>query len=154
MRALLAASVALAAAVALASIAAAGPGATKQRVAITWGAPSDGFVLTPLRAGALERDSGSLMAGMYPERFVIRDGQRAAIFDDVVTFKGRRGNLVAWYRTETVDAGNGYHVSTGTWKVVRGTGQYARITGGGRIGEVWPDTGAWSSRLEGLLTRQ
>jgi hypothetical protein len=55
------------------------------------------------------------------------------------------------YRSEYVDAGNGYHVGTGTWKVVRGTGQYAKITGGGRSGNVWLE-GGWSSRDEGFLT--
>ena len=43
------------------------------------------------------------------------------------------------HRTEYVDGGNGYHVGTGTWKVVRGTGQYAQIAGGGRSGTVWLD---------------
>jgi hypothetical protein len=55
------------------------------------------------------------------------------------------------YHSEYLDAGNGYHVGTGTWKVVRGTGQYAQITGGGRSGTVTLDRGPWSSRLEGVL---
>src|SRR6266705_1861045 len=66
--------------------------------------------------------------------------------------KGKAGSLVIRYRTEYVDAGNGYHVGTGTWKVVRGTGQYAGITGGGRSGAVTLDRGPWSSRAEGFLT--
>ena len=52
---------------------------------------------------------------------------------------------------EYVDGGNGYHVGIGTWKVVRGTGQYAQITGGGRSGTVWLDRGPWSFRSEGFL---
>ena len=57
------------------------------------------------------------------------------------------------YRSEWVEAGNGYHVATGTWKVVRGTGQYAGVTGGGRGATVWLEsTDDWSSRMEGFLT--
>ena len=41
----------------------------------------------------------------------------------------------------------------GRWKVVRGTGQYAGVTGSGRIGSVWLEsTDHWSSRAEGFLT--
>lgn len=152
MRAIL---IALAAAVILSSVAAASPDLQPQRVAITSGGrdAESPFVLTPLGAGVIRRDSGTLIAGFRPESFVMRDGQRVALFDDVVRFKGKRGTLMARYRTATVDAGNGYAVGTGTWKVVRGTGQYAGITGGGRIGDVWFGRGSWSSRLEGFLFR-
>ncbi len=82
----------------------------------------------------------------------MRDGQRIDIYGDVGTYKGKLGSLVIRHRTEYVDGGNGYHVGTGTWKVVRGTGQYAQITGGGRSGTVWLDRGPWSFRSEGFLT--
>jgi hypothetical protein len=112
------------------------------------------FVLTPLRVGTLKRDSGTESAGtLPPERVVMREGQRVAIYDPIFeTLKGRRGSLVIRSRIEYVDAGNGYHVGTGTWKVVRGTGQYAQITGGGRRGDVYIDRGPWSGRNEGFLT--
>lgn len=55
-------------------------------------------------------------------------------------------------RIEYVAAANGYHVGTGTWKVVPGTGQCAQITGGGRRGDVYLDRGPWSGRNEGFLT--
>jgi hypothetical protein len=151
--------VALAAAVTLTSAAAAGPEAAKQRVAIT--TQSGGqtqvspFLLSPLRAGALKRDSGTLTvvgAGLTPKRVVIREGQRVEIYDSTAVLKGKRGSLVIRSRAEYVDGGNGYHVGTGTWTVVRGTGQYSRVTGGGRSGHVWLDRGPWSSRNEGLLT--
>jgi hypothetical protein len=49
------------AAVTLTSVAAAGLQAAKQRVAIDTKIPPKGkFVLTPLRSGALKRDSGTL----------------------------------------------------------------------------------------------
>lgn len=142
------------AAVSLASVAAAGPGAAKQRVAITTkGSASIGeFVLTPLHAGVLRRDSGTESCDSPSERIVMREGQRVAVYDPIVcTEKGKRGSLVTRSRIEYVDAGNGYHVGTGTWKVVRGTGQYAQITGGGRRGDVYLDSGPWSGRNEGFL---
>jgi hypothetical protein len=145
----------LVAAVTLAAVAAAGPDAARQRVAITTQAaettPASPFVLTPLHAGALKRDSGMQTGAIPPERVVMREGQRVSIYHGVVTLEGNRGNLVIRYRSEYVEAGNGYHVGAGTWKVVRGTGQYAGATGGGRSGDVWLDRGPWSSRLEGFL---
>ena len=43
--------------------------------------------------------------------------------------------------------------ATETWKVVRGTGQYAGITGGGRGTSVWFEPNDhWSSRFQGFLT--
>jgi hypothetical protein len=148
-------------AVTLTSVAAGGPDAAKQRVAImTRGVANasgpDEFVLSPLQAGALKRDAGTTRAGALPtERVVMREGQRVTIYDPVVeTLDGKRGALVIRSRIEYVDAGNGYHVGTGTWKVVRGTGQYARIAGGGRRGDVWLERGPWSGYDEGFLIRR
>ncbi len=148
--------VALAVAVTLTSGAAAGSDAAKQRVAITTQAAQptkvSPFVFTPLQAGPLKPDSGKLTGAVPVERVVMRDGQKVSIYDGSATLKGKLGSLVIRYRDEYVDAGNGYHVGTGTWKVVRGTGQYAQVTGGGRTGNVWLDRGPWSSREEGVLT--
>jgi hypothetical protein len=157
MKALHTVLVVFAAAVTLTSVAAAGPEAAKQRVAImTKGVANAStpaqFVLTPLRAGLLKRDSGTTTAAMASGRVVMREGQRVTIYDPIVeTLKGQRGTLVIRSRIEYVDAANGYHVGTGTWKVVRGTGQYARITGGGRRGDVYLARGPWSGRNEGFL---
>jgi hypothetical protein len=151
--------VALAAAVTLAAAAAAGPDAAKQRVVLTTkgvaSIPSSArFVLLPLQGGALGRDSGREGAGaLPPERVVMRDGQKVTVYDRVIeTLEGRRGTLVIRSRIEYVEAGSGYHVGTGTWKVVRGTGDYAGVTGGGRRGDVWLDRGPWSGRNEGFLS--
>jgi hypothetical protein len=148
--------VALAAAVTLTTGAAAGPDATKQRVAITTQAAQttkvSPFVLTPFRAGPLKADSGKLTSAFSPARIVMRDGQKVSVYDGSATLKGKLGSLVIRYRDEYVEAGNGYHVGTGTWKVVRGTGQYAHLTGGGRTGNVSLDRGPWSSRNEGFFT--
>ena len=150
--------VALAAAVTLTSVAAAGPNAAKQRVMITSQAAHttlvSPFVLTPLQAGVIKPDSGKLVAGSNAtDRVVMREGQEVTIADDVSTFKGKRGSFVIRYHGEWVDAGNSYHVASATWKVIRGTGQYAKITGGGRAASVWNErTDAWSSHMEGVFT--
>jgi hypothetical protein len=139
------------------SVAAAGPFAAEQRVAIvSYGAEANPnaarFLLTPLQAGALRRDSGTGSAVLSNERVVMREGQRVAIYDSVVeTFKGKRGTLVIRSRIEWVEAGSGYHIGTGTWMVVRGTGPCARAAGGGRRGDVYLDSGPWSGRNEGFL---
>jgi hypothetical protein len=151
-------SVTVIAAVAVTSVAAAGPIAAKQRVAIvSYGAEANPkaarFVLTPLQAGALRRDSGTGSAVLGNERVVMREGQTVAIYDSVVeTFNGKQGTVVIRSRIEWVEAGSGYHIGTGTWKVVRGTGQYANAAGGGRRGDVYLNTGPWSGRSEGFLT--
>jgi hypothetical protein len=146
------------AAVTLTSVAAAGPNAAKQRVMITSQAAQttqvSPFVLTPLQTGVIKRDSGKLIGGSNTtDRVVMREGQEVTIIENVSTFKGRRGSFVTRYHAEWVDAGNGYDVASATWKVIRGTGQYAKITGGGRAASVWNEhTDAWSSHLEGVLT--
>ena len=152
---------ALAAAVTLTAVAAAGPDAAKQRVAITMKLyPEKTFVLTPFRAGALKPDSGTI--GTEREaggRGVVRNGQKVTIYDGQVwTLTGKRGTLTIRERTEWVDVSNkntryGYPpgVAIGTWTVVRGTGQYAQVTGGGRSGHAGFGN-PWLARQEGFLT--
>ncbi len=57
---------------------------------------------------------------------MLRKGQRVAITDGVETLVGERGTLKLRFRIPWVEAGVGFTSGTGTWKVVRGTGQYAR----------------------------
>lgn len=68
-----------------------------------------------------------------------------------MTLVGKRGTLVARNRMEWLDIPGGYAVFTGTWKVVRGTGDYARISGGGRVAGVVLPNGDARWRREGLL---
>ena len=134
MKARVVALVALAAAVTLTSVAAAGPHAAKQRVAIDmklW--PQKTFVLTPLLAGPLKRDSGTISHNFLSitPHDVMRDGQKVTIYDGgVATLTGKRGTLTIRDRSEWVNLGtdanrdsNEDSVAFGTWKVVRGTGQ-------------------------------
>jgi hypothetical protein len=109
------------------------------------------FVLTPLQVGALERDSGTESA-TWNDRVVMREGQSVSISNWVYTLEGKRGTFVIRARIEYAEAGNGYHVGVGTWKAVRGTGQYAQITGGGRIGSMWRENGPVSERRDGFFT--
>jgi hypothetical protein len=141
MRALLATFVALIAAVTLTSVAAAGPAPTKQRVAIASKLYPEGtFVLTPVTAGPLKSDSGT------------------ARFDaGTFYFKGKRGTLtIRELREKWVNCGsekiNGLipAVDIGPWKVVRGTGQYKGVTGGGQSAQAGLGN-PWYARQEGFL---
>jgi hypothetical protein len=145
----------------LTSVATARPSATKQQVEITAKGVNAAhqlaplkFVLTPLGTGALKPDSGSETSVVANQRTVTRDGQTANIVTWISTCKGKRGSFVMRVRIEHVDAGNGFHIGTGTWRFVRGTGAYAGITGGGRVANAWVDFGsqALSERRDGFLT--
>jgi hypothetical protein len=152
----------VAAAVTLTSVAAAGPDAAKQRVAIDMKIyPQGTFVLTPLQAGPLKRDSGTISHNFLSilGRDVMRDGQKVTIYDGgVATLTGKRGTLTIRDRTEWVHLerdGNGDGqldaIAIGTWKVMRGTAQYAGIAGKGRNGHAGLGS-PWYARYEGVLS--
>ena len=147
--------VALAAAVTLTAVAAAGPHAAKQRVAIDMKIyPQGKFVLRPVQAGALKQDSGTISSNWtdISGRNVMRDGQEVTIYDGgVATLTGKRGTLTIRGRSEWVAVGNDDSIGIGTWKVVRGTGQYAGIVGKGRDGHAGLGS-PWYARYEGILT--
>jgi hypothetical protein len=151
---------ALAAAVTLTATAAAGPDTAKQRVAISMKGLANGtFVLTPLQSGTIKGDSGTVRVVYTDEPAVMRNGQNVMIYRNTYTFKGKRGSFSIRERNEWVDVSNenapGFDfrpgVGIGTWRVVGGTGKYARISGGGRSGHA--GMGAqWLARQEGFLT--
>ena len=155
--------VALVAAVTLTSVAAAGPEAARQRVAIDMKIyPQGTFVLRPQQAGVLTRDSGTISSNWtdIPGRNVMRDGQEVTIYNGAVTtLTGKRGTLTIRDRNEWVAVANENvrggdfrpGVGIGTWKVVRGTGQYAGIVGKGRGAHVGLGN-PWYARYEGFLT--
>ena len=146
-----------AAAITLTAVAAAGPVAAKQRIAIQGtltAAGSDTGVLTPLTSGAVGRDSVTLTGCCWSERTVMRDGQSIDINDPLLTFTGKQGSLVARSRVEWIDVGNGYFIGNHTWKVVRATGDYARLEGRGRGAVVGLPNGALKWRFEGLIGTQ
>ena len=148
----------VAAAVTLTAVAAAGPATTKQRVALNMKNPDSGsFVLTPLQAGKLKRDSGKVRLVYNDPTTVMREGQRIDVYRNAYTLMSKRGSLSIRERTEFVSVSNekvpGFDftpgVGTGTWKVVGGTGAYAKVTGGGRSGHQGHP---WLVRQEGFLT--
>lgn len=161
MNAKLAVLAVLAAAATLTSAAAAGPEAAKQRVAITATVlPAGKAVLEPLQEGTLVRNAGTFGGSWSPtpDRTVMRDGQEVDIHTGTWTFTGKRGTLVFRERNEWVDLGQDLNrdayvddIAIGTWKVVRGTGTYAGITGGGRSAHLGLGR-KWVARYEGFLT--
>ena len=143
----------------LTSVATARPSAMKQQVEITtWGVADISsvgkFELTPLSSGGLKPDSGTGTSVIASRRTVTRDGQTAEIVTWISTQKGKRGSFVVRARIEHIDAGNGFHIGTGTWKFVRGTGAYAGMTGGGRVANAWIGFGSHglSERWDGFLS--
>lgn len=152
--------VAFAAAFMLTSVAAAGSDAAKQRVAISMKNLGNGtFVLTPLQAGTLKRDSGTVSVVTPKEpTTMMRQGQSVYIYLNTYTLKGKRGTMSIRERNEMVEVSRekvaGFDftpgVGIGTWKVVGGTGAYAKITGGGRSGHQ--GSPVWLAQQEGFLT--
>jgi hypothetical protein len=150
MRTQLTAVTALAAAAAiLAAVAAAGPTATRQRVAIQ--VTGSSFVLTPLTAGAIKSDAGTAAFCCWTQRFTMRNGESIEINDPRMTLTGKQGTLVARNVIGFADLPNSWAVFTGTWKVIRGTGAYAGLAGGGRGAGVSPANGDNRAQFEGYL---
>lgn len=146
----------LAGAIALLSVGGASGNPAKQRVAIT--AKGDGdinsFVLRPFVRGPLARDSGVGSWCCWKQMYATRDGQSVETDDPTLTLTGDQGTLVLKLRVDWVDPGNGYSVGTGTWKVVRGSGGYANVRGGGRGAHLWIGQNPTSWRLEGYLSQK
>ena len=104
----------------LAAVAAAGPDAAKQRVAIETKGAS--FVLTPYTSGSIKPDSGTAAFCCWTHHSIMRDGQAIDINDPQWTFTGKLGTIVGRNQIGFVDIPDGLAVFTGTWKVIRGTG--------------------------------
>ena len=148
--------VALAAAVTLTSVAAAGPDAAKQRVVITTqaGQTTDvsPFVLLTL-TGSFEGDSGKMIGDSSSAGAAWCARGRTSRSTRPCDLEGKAGDTRAPLSIRVGRSRERIHVATATWKVVRGTGQYAGVTGGGRGATVWLErTDNWSSRMEGFLT--
>jgi hypothetical protein len=107
-----------------------------------------------MNIGVLTGDSGTISGNWesVPGRNVMRAGQKVTIFNVFWTFTGKQGALTIRERTEWVAVELGEDsVALGTWKVVRGTGQYAGITGSGGSGHAGLGT-PWYARYEGFPT--
>jgi hypothetical protein len=131
--------------------------ARQQRVMLEqkhkFGAPTGTFVLYGLTEGLVDLDSGTFTLAAAEQPYVVRHGQRIAVYVAAETLAGRRGTLSIRWRVEFVGAGLGATVGTGSWSVLRGTGRYAGLTGGGRLAAVvMTPRGFTSAQLEGLIT--
>ncbi len=141
----------LIAAVTLSPAAGAGTVGAKQRVAITIRPSVLTFALTPMTQGAIERDSGRVSWQRETERVLMRNGQRVRLWIGTGTFVGKRGEILIRFRIDWLDAGKGHESGSGTWKVIRGVGAYANLTGAGRSAHVWLPRGPAASRAEGFM---
>jgi hypothetical protein len=141
----------LAASIALSIGASAGAISGKQRVVIQWKGAS-GFALTPLTSGKLKGDTGTATFCCWKSRVVTRDGLKVEIGEPKMTLVGQRGTLVASNRMEFLDIRGGYSLFTGTWKVIRGTGDYAQLSGSGRIAGIVLPNGTAKWQREGSLS--
>ena len=144
-------AVVLVASVTLAVAAGANPSAKTQRVEIKMRGSAHAWVLTPLTPGAITPDSGIASLCCYTERKVVRDGQAVEINDPTMTLVGKHGILVIRNRIEWTNLPDGWAVASMTWKIIRGTGAYAGVTGGGRGSGVTTLTAKLKAQLEGLL---
>ena len=153
MRTKLTAVTALAAAAAvLAAVAAAGPSATRQRVEIQ--VTGSSFVLTPLTPGAIKAYAGTAAFCCWTQRSTMRGGESVEIDNPRMTLTGKKGTLVARNVIGFVDLPDSWAVFTGSWKVIRGTGAYAGLAGGGRGAGVSPANGDNSAQFEGYLAQR
>jgi hypothetical protein len=137
------------AAAAIATASDAGSAVAKQRVAIQHIGSS--FVLTPLTPGGVKPDTGPISFCCWTERPTMRDGEAIDINDPQMTLTGKRGTLVVRNRIGYVDITAGWAIFTGTWTVIRGTGQYAGLAGGGLGAGISSPAGSTKARFEGLL---
>jgi hypothetical protein len=98
-------------------------------------------------------DSGTLLGTGGSCRKVIHDGVKSDVCTDTWTLTGKRGAFTTRGPVEWRDGGspNSCGVAFGSWKVVRGTGEYAGITGGGRSAYD-AHCSKWYARYEGFLT--
>jgi hypothetical protein len=151
---LLAAAVIVVAVAAVTGSASAGHASALQRVAISFPATNtDSFVLTPLASGPITRDSGSSTACCWSRRFFTRDGQNVEVDNPLKTFVGKRGTFSWRAQISFLNAGHGYYILDGTWKIVSGTGAYKHLTGHGRLAGInGPGDVDGATRAEGLLS--
>jgi hypothetical protein len=140
-----------AAAITLTAVASAGSATAKQRVAIQVTDPKAGFVLTPLTSGALKPDTGTVTFCCWTQRRIMRHGESIDINNPRMTLTGKLGTLVARNRIGWIEVPDGLSVFTGTWKIIRGTGAYAGLAGGGRGAGVTLADATTKAQFQGFL---
>ena len=137
------------AAATLAAVATAGPTTTRQRVAIQVKGAT--FVLTPLSPGPIKPDGGTAAFCCWKQRSTVRNGESIDRNNPRMTLTGKQGTLVARNLIDFVDLPDSWAIFTGTWTVVRGSGTYAGLAGGGRGAGVSLADGESKAQFEGYL---
>lgn len=109
------------------------------------------LAVIPLTSGAIKPDTGGDSICCWTQRFITRNGQSIEIDNPEVTFISNRGTMVIRQLIDWLDLPDGYAISTGTWRVVRGTGAYAGLSGGGGHAGIQLRDGSFKWQDEGLL---
>lgn len=140
----------------LASGAAGGPDATKQRIAIeirfVLATGKGTFTLTPLTRGPIKKDSGTFIGSGTPKKpFINELGQKVIPLTGVDAHTGRHGTFRLAQRVEGVQAARGWLCDTGTWTFRQGTGAYEGVTGRGAFTAVGPPGAVLYAREEGYV---
>ena len=141
-------------AVTLTAVASAGSAKAKhQRVEIQENGDGS-FALTPLGSGAIKPDTGTITFCCWTQRTIMRHGESIDINNPRMTLTGKQGTLVARNQIGWIDVPDGLSVFTGTWKIIRGTGAYAGLVGGGRGAgvDLGDATGTTKAQFEGFLS--
>lgn len=110
------------------------------------------FTLYALTPGPLEADTGAVRIPGFGMGTVIRNGMKVLNFEMGQILKGRLGTFGLPVRFDEVEMQNGVRVHMGTWKIVKGTGAYSQIKGGGRYVAVRMSNGRRLVRQEGWVT--
>jgi hypothetical protein len=134
----------------VASLGAASPTASKQRIAIVeridLSTIAGTFELIPLSPGPLKHDSGSVAGTGAEGRSIIRDGQRVTPITGVDTMTSSRGTFQVSQKVGRVEVADGSGLATGAWSIKNGTGVYATFVGSGRFAGI-DSAGTNSGRL-------
>jgi hypothetical protein len=101
--------------------------------------------------GAVKLDSGSASWCCWSSFHVVRDGATLDLNNPEMTLAGKNGTLVTRNRIVWMDLPDGSSIFTGTWKVVKGTGAYAGLTGGGFVAGINLQNGHKSAQYTGFL---
>jgi hypothetical protein len=110
------------------------------------------FDLTAFTPGAIKADSGRATFCCWTDRHTTQGGQPVDVNNPQMTLIGKRGTIVARNQIGWTDVPDGLAVFTGTWKVIRGTGVYAGLAGGGRGAGVQLANTDTKSQFDGFLS--
>jgi hypothetical protein len=116
------------------------------------GANTQTFVLTPMSAGPIQSDSGTLTFCCWTTSHVMRAGESLEVNDPYLTLRGAHGTLRLRNTIEWVDLPDGWSTFSGIWKAVSGTGAYRSTSGSGRVAGVSTANDFTRIRIFGSLT--